>query len=79
MKQDSNLVKNHSHDSMAQVAWLYHVGNLSQQDISDKLGISRFKIVRLLAEAKQLGVVLDRDTHHAKLLGVGKQPHDFEP
>ena len=57
MKQDSNLVKNHSHDSMAQVAWLYHVGNLSQQEISDKLGISRFKIVRLLADAKQLGVV----------------------
>jgi len=57
MKQDSSLVKNHSHDSIAQVAWLYHVGNLSQQEISDKLGISRFKIVRLLAEAKQLGVV----------------------
>ncbi len=57
MKQDLNLVKNHSHDSMAQVAWLYHVGNLSQQEISDKLGISRFKIVRLLADAKQLGVV----------------------
>jgi DNA-binding transcriptional regulator LsrR (DeoR family) len=33
------------------------VGNLSQQEISDKLGISRFKIVRLLADAKQLGVV----------------------
>lgn len=57
MKQDSNLVKNHSHDGIAQVAWLYHVGNLSQQEISDRLGISRFKIVRLLAEAKQLGVV----------------------
>ena len=57
MKQDSNLVRNHSHDSIAQVAWLYHIGNLSQQEISDKLGISRFKIVRLLAEAKQLGVV----------------------
>lgn len=57
MNQDSNLVKNHSHDSMAQVAWLYYVGNLSQQEISDKLGISRFKIVRLLADAKQLGVV----------------------
>ena len=57
MKQDSNLVKIHSHDSMAQVAWLYHIGNLSQQEISDKLGISRFKIVRLLADAKQLGVV----------------------
>jgi len=57
MKQDSNLVKNHSHDSIAQVAWLYYVGNLSQQEISDKLRISRFKIVRLLAEAKQLGFV----------------------
>ncbi len=57
MKQDSSFVKNHSHDSIAQVAWLYHVGNLSQQEISDRLGISRFKIVRLLAEAKQLGVV----------------------
>ena len=57
MKQDSTLVKNHNHDSIAQVAWLYHIGNLSQQEISDKLGISRFKIVRLLAEAKQLGVV----------------------
>lgn len=33
------------------------MGNLSQQEISDKLGISRFKIVRLLADAKQLGVV----------------------
>ena len=57
MKLDSSFVKNHSHDSIAQVAWLYHVGNLSQQEISDRLGISRFKIVRLLAEAKQLGVV----------------------
>ena len=36
MKQDSSLVKNHSHDSIAQVAWLYHVGNLSQQEISDR-------------------------------------------
>jgi len=57
MKKDSSFVKNHSHDIIAQVAWLYHVGSLSQQEISDKLGISRFKIVRLLAEAKQLGVV----------------------
>ena len=57
MKQGSILVKNHGHDSIAQVAWLYHVGNLSQQEISDKLGMSRFKIVRMLAEAKQLGVV----------------------
>jgi DNA-binding transcriptional regulator LsrR (DeoR family) len=72
MKQDSSLVKNHSHDSIAQVAWLYHVGNLSQQEISDRLGISRFKIVRLLAEAKQLGVGSHR--HRAQLhnyFGIG--------
>ena len=57
MKQDSSLVKNHSHDNITQVAWLYHVSNLSQQEIGDRLGISRFKVVRMLAEAKQLGVV----------------------
>ena len=57
VKQDLSLVKNHSHDSIAQAAWLYYVSNLSQQEIGDKLGISRFKVVRMLAEAKQLGVV----------------------
>ena len=57
MKQVSSLVRNDSYDSIAKAAWLYYVSNLSQQEIGDRLGISRFKVVRMLAEAKQLGVV----------------------
>ncbi|MEM8728754.1 MAG: sugar-binding domain-containing protein [Pseudomonadota bacterium] len=44
-------------DDIAQAAWLYYVGNLSQQDISARLGISRFKVLRMLAEARDLGMV----------------------
>lgn len=64
MKQRTEFVSNQSDTTMVQVAWLYHVGNLSQQEISDKLHISRFKIVRLLAEAKELGLVRIAIEHH---------------
>lgn len=57
MKQNAHFLSDQSHDAIVQVAWLYHVGDLSQQEISDKLGISRFKIVRMLAAAKELGMV----------------------
>ena len=39
-------------DEIAHAAWLYYVGNLSQQEVSDRLGISRFKVLRLLADAR---------------------------
>ncbi len=48
---------NFQNDDIAQVAWLYYVGNLSQQEVSDKLGISRFKVIRMLAEARERGMV----------------------
>ncbi len=44
-------------DDIAQAAWLYYVGNLSQQDVSDRLGISRFKVLRMLADAREQGMV----------------------
>ena len=44
-------------DEIAQAAWLYYVGNLSQQEVSDRLGISRFKVLRMLAEARERGMV----------------------
>lgn len=44
------------HD-IAQAAWLYYVGNLSQQEISKRLGISRFKVLRMLADAREQGLV----------------------
>ncbi|MEL6207463.1 MAG: sugar-binding transcriptional regulator [Pseudomonadota bacterium] len=40
-----------------QAAWLYYVGNLSQQEVSDRLGISRFKVNRMLADARERGLV----------------------
>jgi DNA-binding transcriptional regulator LsrR (DeoR family) len=51
------LSGNRYDDEIAQAAWLYYVGNLSQQEVSDRLGISRFKVLRMLAEARELGMV----------------------
>ncbi len=44
-------------DELVQVAWLYHVGRLSQEQISQRLGISRFKVLRFLADARDQGLV----------------------
>jgi len=44
-------------DDLVQVAWLYHVGRLSQEEVSRRLGISRFKVLRLLADARDQGLV----------------------
>ncbi|MGS4946092.1 sugar-binding transcriptional regulator [Meridianimarinicoccus sp. RP-17] len=44
-------------DEIAQAAWLYYVGNLSQQQVSDRLGISRFKVNRMLTDAREQGMV----------------------
>jgi len=44
-------------EEIAQAAWLYYVGNLSQKEVSDRLGVSRFKVLRMLADARELGMV----------------------
>lgn len=44
-------------DDLLQAAWLYHIGRMSQEEVSQRLGISRFKVLRLLAEARDLGLV----------------------
>ncbi|MDJ1007407.1 MAG: sugar-binding domain-containing protein [Paracoccaceae bacterium] len=44
-------------DEIVQAAWLYYVGNLSQQQVSDRLGVSRFKVNRMLADAREQGMV----------------------
>jgi DNA-binding transcriptional regulator LsrR (DeoR family) len=42
---------------MAEVARLYYVRDLTQQQIAARLGISRFKVLRLLDQARAEGVV----------------------
>jgi DNA-binding transcriptional regulator LsrR (DeoR family) len=51
------LSGNRHDDEVARAAWLYYVGKLSQQEVSDRLGISRFKVIRMLAEASDQGMV----------------------
>jgi DNA-binding transcriptional regulator LsrR (DeoR family) len=42
---------------MAEVARLYYVRDLTQQQIAERLGVSRFKVLRLLEQARAEGVV----------------------
>ncbi len=44
-------------DDLVRVAWLYHIGQISQEEVSRRLGISRFKVIRFLAEARERGLV----------------------
>lgn len=44
-------------DDLLQAAWLYHIGQMSQEEVSRRMGMSRFKVLRLLAEARDLGLV----------------------
>ncbi|PWG62790.1 sugar-binding transcriptional regulator [Spiribacter halobius] len=41
----------------ARVAWYYFVGNLTQQEIANRLGTSRVRVNRLLAACRENGVV----------------------
>ena len=44
-------------DDLIQVTWLYHIGQMSQEEVSRRMGLSRFKVLRLLQEARDLGLV----------------------
>jgi DNA-binding transcriptional regulator LsrR (DeoR family) len=46
-----------SGDVLAQIARLHYVDELSKQEIGRRLGLSRFKVARLLERARELGVV----------------------
>lgn len=61
-------------DDIAQAAWLYYVGNLSQQEVSQRLGVSRFKVLRLLADAREQGLVRITVEHRtARTLALADQ------
>ena len=48
---------------MARIGWLYYHQGLTQQDIADRLGLSRVKVLRLLARAREEGIVQIRIDH----------------
>ena len=44
-------------EQIVRAAWLYHVAGNTQEHTADLLGISRIKVNRLLAEARESGIV----------------------
>ncbi len=42
---------------MTRAAWLYHVGGLTQEEVARRLGLHRTRVVRLLGEARDRGLV----------------------
>lgn len=54
---------------MARIAWSYHMLDMSQQEVADYFGIPRIKVLRMLKEAKERGLVeVKVDTDLAALL-----------
>lgn len=53
------LINDNMLDEMlvTRVAWHYYSENMTQQDIANKLGISRLKVVKLVEEARKSGIV----------------------
>ncbi len=42
---------------IVRAAWLYHVGGLTQGEVAARLGVHRTRVVRLLGEARERGLV----------------------
>ena len=47
------------------VAWCYYALNMTQQEVASRLGITRVRVIRLLSEARNRGIV--RVSIHSKL------------
>lgn len=56
------------------VAWLYYENNLNQQEIADILGLSRSKVLRLLKDSRDSGIVTVRlDVRTGLVFALEKQ------
>jgi DNA-binding transcriptional regulator LsrR (DeoR family) len=56
MNNDENTLPS-ALEQTVRAAWLYHVAGNTQEKTADLLGISRIKVNRLLAEARESGIV----------------------
>ncbi len=52
-------------DIMVRAAWLYHVGGMTQEEVARRLGLHRTRVVRLLSEARERGLVSVTINHEA--------------
>ena len=59
---------------LVRLAWLYYVAGLNQEEIARRLGLSRFKITRLLAQAREKGIVkISLDSRSAETLALAER------
>ncbi|HCQ65664.1 MAG TPA: transcriptional regulator [Rhodobacteraceae bacterium] len=60
-------------DTRIRAAWLYHVGGFSQDEVGQRLGLSRFKVLRLLSDARAAGeVVISLDHRSSGTLALAE-------
>ena len=65
-------------DLMTRVAWMYYKQEKTQQEIADRLGLSRIKVLRLLKEAREIGIVhIEIRTSHTNLLVMEEKLRDI--
>ena len=48
---------NYEEALMAKVSWYYYIEGMTQQNISELLGISRMKVIKLLDKARESGII----------------------
>ncbi len=48
---------NYEEALMAKAAWYYYFQDMTQQQISDRIGVSRIRVIRLLEKARQTGMI----------------------
>jgi DNA-binding transcriptional regulator LsrR (DeoR family) len=66
-----------TNDTRIRAAWLYHVGGLSQDEVGQRLGLSRFKVLRLLSDARAAGeVVISLDHRNTATLALAEAVRD---
>ncbi|MFK7764583.1 MAG: sugar-binding transcriptional regulator [Roseobacter sp.] len=64
-------------DAAVWAAWLYYVDELTQKEIADRLSTSRVTVIKLLAEAKERGLVkIEIDTGIASHVELSRQMSD---
>lgn len=58
-------------ENMVRAAWYYFIGDLNQSEVADRLGLSRIKVNRLIAQARAEGHVSIRVIHpSARILAL---------
>lgn len=53
----SDFLSPDTHDVKLRAAWLYHVEQFTQEEVARQLGLNRSKVLRLLAAAREEGLV----------------------